>query len=154
MKAHTIPKRRVAATVVTQAQSHNPNQLRRNALAQLTERYNAQPSSRIAREDLLSEARRALRKYELADEDRETAVATLTSAMHKLLEQRGITRLAPEQMVQLEDEVLCWCQQCKKRAEMASERIAAHPIPQSAGSHSRDIATDQPAEHLRNAAVH
>jgi len=81
-----------------------------SALAQL---YNSPPTSRIAREDLLDEARTALMKYELAESDREIAADSLARAMHMLLEQHGLKKLEPEHMAELERHVLVWHGLCQ-----------------------------------------
>ncbi len=76
------------------------------ALAQL---YNSPPASHIARQDLLEQARTALMKYELAEDDLAIASDSLARSMHMLLEQHGVKKLEPAHMAALEKDVLDWC---------------------------------------------
>lgn len=76
------------------------------ALAQL---YNSPPSSHIAHADLLEQARLALMKYELAEDELAIASDSLARSMHLLLEQHGLKKLEPKHMAELERDVLNWC---------------------------------------------
>lgn len=76
------------------------------ALAQL---YNSPPASRIAYAELLEQARLALMKYELAEDELAIASDSLARSMHMLLEQHGLKKLEPAHMAALEKDVLDWC---------------------------------------------
>jgi hypothetical protein len=76
------------------------------ALAQL---YNSPPASHIARAELQEQARLALMKYELAEDELAIASDSLARSMHLLLEQHGLKKLEPKHMVELERDVLNWC---------------------------------------------
>jgi len=76
------------------------------ALAQL---YNSPPASHIARQDLLDQARLALMKYELAEDELAIASDSLARSMHMLIEQHGLKQLEPKQMAELERDVINWC---------------------------------------------
>jgi hypothetical protein len=71
--------------------------------------YNSPLASTIAREDLLEDARVSLMKYDLGEDELEIAADSLARSMHMLLEQRGLEKLEPEQIVKLECEVLDFC---------------------------------------------
>jgi|GEM_PF-6981642 len=77
-------------------------------VAALADLYNSPPTSHIAREDLLEEARCMLARYELSPEDLEPAAHTLAKAMHMLVEQRGGKNLEPRPKAELIQHVLAW----------------------------------------------
>ena len=105
------------------------------ALAQL---YNSPQASHIAREELLEEARTALMKYELAEADLEIASDSLARAMHMLLEQHGIKRLAPEHMAELERHVLNWYGLCQPAIDDCESTAGARaPNAHGSSSHAR-----------------
>jgi len=82
------------------------------ALAQV---YNSPATSRMNKEELLEEARRALMKYELAEDEQEIAAAELARTMHMLVEQHG--PLEADQKIQLEQQVIEWCGLCDDKPE-------------------------------------
>ncbi len=77
-------------------------------VAALAALYNSPPKSHVAHEYLLEEARRSLLKYELAEADLELAADSLARATHLLLEQHGLAILPPEQLAELERDILEW----------------------------------------------
>lgn len=106
-------------------------------VAALAEIYNSPPGSRILKEELLEEARRALMEYELAEEDMEIAAHTLARTMHMLVEQRGGKSLEPEHKAELVHHVLDWCGiRCREsektnrssnKPEIAREELVRRP---------------------------
>jgi hypothetical protein len=82
-------------------------------VAALAEFYNSPPASRFDREEFLEQARLALMKYELAENDREIAAQSLARSMHMLLDQSGLKKLEPKRMATLEKDVLDWCGLCQ-----------------------------------------
>lgn len=94
-------------------------------IAALSQLYNSPPASHIARENLLDEARLAMMKYELAEDDREIAADSLARSMHMLLEQQGLKKLAPERMALLEHDVLNWCGLCNLQITPERPAIAS-----------------------------
>jgi hypothetical protein len=78
-------------------------------VAALAELYNAPPASHFDREELLQQARTALMKYELAEDELAIATNSLAHCMHMLLDQHGLKRMEPKQMLELEQDVLNWC---------------------------------------------
>ncbi len=75
-------------------------------VAALAALYNSPTNSPVAHEYLLEEARRAMSKYELPQADLEITSDLLARAMHMLIEQRGLEKLPPESMAELEQDVL------------------------------------------------
>jgi hypothetical protein len=71
--------------------------------------YNSPPASNITQADMLEQARLALMKYELPDDELAIASDSLARSMHLLLEQHGLKKLEPKQMAELERDVLKWC---------------------------------------------
>ncbi len=102
-------------------------------VAALAELYNAPPASRFDREELLTQARLALMKYELAEDDQEIAAQCLARSMHMLLDQSGLKKLEPQRMATLEKDVLEWCGVCQ-----SSVKTIEQPTPSS----SRDIGSN------------
>jgi hypothetical protein len=78
-------------------------------VAALAKLYNAPPASRFDREELLQQARTALMKYELAEDELAIAADSLAHSIHMLLDQHGLKKLEPKQMLELEQDVLSWC---------------------------------------------
>ncbi len=81
-------------------------------VAALARFYNTPPVSRSDHEDILEQARTALMKYELTEDEREIAADALARSMQMPLEQSGLKKLEPERMAALEQEVLNWCGFC------------------------------------------
>ncbi len=81
-------------------------------VAALAALYNSPTNSPVAHEYLLEEARQAMSKYELPQADLEIGADLLARAMHMLVEQRGLKKLPPERMAELERDVLDYCGLC------------------------------------------
>ena len=78
-------------------------------VAALAAAYHEPLVSSFNRQALLEEARLALTKYELAEDELEIAADSLAKTMQMLLEQDGIRHFPPQRMAALERDVLDWC---------------------------------------------
>ncbi len=77
--------------------------------AALAQCYNSPALSHAEYEELLEQARTALSKYDLTKDDLAIAADSLARTMHMVLEEHGLDVLAPEQLEEIERDVLTYC---------------------------------------------